>query len=262
MPSTGNWCATVSDIQACAEIVLKADPDRFAAVMAAPAPMREGLFPLHAFAIEVARAPWATKEAMIAEMRLQWWRDALAEIAAGGAVRRHEVVTPLAKVLTPEVAQLLDGFVEVRRWDIYSEPFEDQAHFDDYLNQTGGVFFKALCIASAVPDQGAESFGRAVAIANWLRAIPELEQRGRIPLLDGSPAGVKALAQSGLDALRQARRAGVDRKARPALLAGWQAANILKQAASNPAYVAEGRLGQSEFAKKTSLLWKAGLNRF
>ena len=251
-----------NDLHNCAALVERADPDRFRAAMAAPASARAVLFPLYAFNVEVSRAPWVTAEAMIAEMRLQWWRDALAEIAAGGAVRRHEVVTPLAKVLTPEVAQLLDGFVEVRRWDIYSEPFEDQAHFDDYLNQTGGMFFKALCIASAVPDQGAESFGRAVAIANWLRAIPELEQRGRIPLLDGSPAGVKALAQSGLDALRQARRAGVDRKARPALLAGWQAGALLRQAAVDPGRVAEGTLGQSEARRKLTLMARAATGRW
>ena len=83
--------ADTPDWHACAAIVEKGDPDRFLAAMAAPVAARRVLFPLYALNIEVARAPWVTEEAMIAEMRLQWWRDALAEIAAGGQVRRHEV---------------------------------------------------------------------------------------------------------------------------------------------------------------------------
>lgn len=66
-------------IAACAALVARGDPDRFAAIMAAPPAARARLFPLYAFNLEVARAPWVTKEPMIAEMRLQWWRDVLAE---------------------------------------------------------------------------------------------------------------------------------------------------------------------------------------
>ena len=66
---------------ACAALVERGDPDRFAAVMAAPVAARTRLWPLYAFNLEVARAPWVTKEPMIAEMRLQWWRDVVAEPA-------------------------------------------------------------------------------------------------------------------------------------------------------------------------------------
>ena len=96
------------DLTACAQLVERGDPDRFAAAMAAPVRARAVLFPLYAFNLEVARAPWLTQESMIAEMRLQWWRDALEEIRAGGLVRRHEVVTPLAHVLDADSAGRLD----------------------------------------------------------------------------------------------------------------------------------------------------------
>ena len=102
-------------LAACAELVRRGDPDRFLAAMAAPPAARNVLFPLYAFNVEVSRAPWVTPEPLIAEMRLQWWRDALAEIAAGAPVRRHEVTTPLAAVLDAEGARLLDALVEARR---------------------------------------------------------------------------------------------------------------------------------------------------
>src|SRR6056297_157483 len=96
-----------SDLTACAQLVERGDRDRFAAAMAAPVDARKVLFPIYAFNIEVSRAPWVTQEPMIAEMRLQWWTDALDEIASSGLVRRHEVVTSLAHVLDETAARQL-----------------------------------------------------------------------------------------------------------------------------------------------------------
>ena len=260
MRLTGNWCVTVSDIAACAEIVFKADRDRFAAVMAAPVALREKLFPLHALAVEVARAPWVTQEPMIAEMRLQWWRDALAEIAEDKPARRHEVVSPLAEILTPDLAKVLDGFVEVRRWDIYDEPFEDEAHFKDYLMQSSGAFYYALVSVAGGSTQGAQNFGYAVGLANFLKAVPELEARQRIPLVDGRPEAVARLASYALERLRETKIKG--KSARQAVLAGWQAPYILSVAAKNPSAVVRGQLGRSDAAKKASLLIAAMRVRF
>ena len=53
-------------LQACANLVVRADPERFAAAMAAPLAARAVLLPVYAASIEVARAPWLTKEPMIA----------------------------------------------------------------------------------------------------------------------------------------------------------------------------------------------------
>ncbi|MCA3454148.1 MAG: squalene/phytoene synthase family protein, partial [Rhodobacter sp.] len=86
-------------VAACAALVQRGDPDRFMAVMAAPVAARAPLLVLYAFNLEVARAPWVTQEAMIAEMRLQWWRDTVAAMAGPGPVRAHEVATPLAEVV-------------------------------------------------------------------------------------------------------------------------------------------------------------------
>ena len=99
------------DVIACADLVRRGDPDRFRAVMAAPVAARERLFPVYAFNLEVSRAPWVTEEPMVAEMRLQWWRDALGEIREGGPVRRHEVATPLSGVVdvTPFIVYFNDN---------------------------------------------------------------------------------------------------------------------------------------------------------
>ncbi|NOD91589.1 squalene/phytoene synthase family protein [Ruegeria sp. HKCCD4884] len=253
------------DVKACAALVQRADPDRFRAAMAAPVAARALLFPIYALNVEVARAPWVTQEPMIAEMRLQWWRDALQEIAEGTTVRRHEVVTPLSRVLSPHLAGVLDEYVAVRRWDIYRDPFEDQGHFDAYINHSSGSLFLASAQTLGVADEDVlRDFGYAVGVANWLRAIPELENRGRVPLLDGTPDGVRALAQTALERLNKARAnpAAISAEARPALTAGSLAGWVLKQAAARPERVASGTLIPGEMRQRLSLMWTVSSGRW
>jgi len=257
----GWGCMTFDDdLVACAQAVERGDPDRFAATMAARVPARAILFPIYAFNIEVSRAPWVTQESMIAEMRLQWWRDALAEIRDRGVVRRHEVVTPLAHVLDREGAMLLDRLVQMRRWDIYRDPFEDMAHFREYIDATSGHLMLATARAlGPVPEEPVRQAGRALGIANWLRAVPALEQAGRIPLVEGTPDAVRALANEGLQALAQARaaRSAVPKAVRPALLPLWQAGPVLSQAAQDPRRVAEGRLEVAPVYARLALMGRA-----
>lgn len=249
-----------ADLTACADLVRRADPDRFMAAMAAPVAARAVLFPVYAFNVEVARAPWVTQEPMIAEMRLQWWADALDEIAAGGLVRRHEVVTPLAHVLDAPGAALLAGLVEARRWDIARDPFEDAAQFTQYIETTSGNLMQAAvrALGPAAPEVARDA-GYALGLANWFRAIPALEAAGRKPLVDGRPEAVQALAKDGLVRLRRARRARgqVSHTAGAAFLPLWMAGPLLRQAARDPRAVAEGRLAVAPARARLSLMVRA-----
>ena len=253
------------DLNACAALVQKGDPDRFRFAMAAPVSARAVLFPLYAFNVEVARAPWVTKEPMIAEMRLQWWRDALGEIADRGIVRRHEVVTPLAQVLTPELANDLDRLVAARRWDIYRDPFEDAAHFTQYLEETAGHLSYATAQALGdVPRDVAIDAGYAMGLASYFAAIPELETQGRKPLVDGRPEAIKALAADGLARLGRARaqRDAVSANARPAFLGTRKAEKVLKLVQKSPALVAEGAIGVPGLSETAMLSWSSFSGRW
>ncbi|WP_109464142.1 squalene/phytoene synthase family protein [Albibacillus kandeliae] len=253
-----------ANLTACAALVERADPDRFCAAMAAPVRARRVLFPLYAMNVEISRAPWVTAEAMIAEMRLQWWRDALGEIAGREVVRRHEVVTPLAEVLDPELAALLDETVAVRRWDIYRDPFEDAGHFRDYIDRSSGSLFWVAAASLGAAEEGVvRDFGWGVGVANWLVAVPELEARHRVPLLDGTEAGVRALAGEALERLEGARRqrSKVSAGAAAALISGWQARTLLRQAEAEPGRVAAGALGVGPVRSRV-LLVKAASGRW
>lgn len=237
-------------LTACAQIVERGDPDRFLATMAAPPAMREILFPLYAFNVEVARAPWITQEPMIGEMRLQWWRDVLEEIAEAREVRRHEVATPLAAVLDAEGARDLDHGIEARRWDLYRDPFADEPAFWRHLRDTSGrLLWTAARLAGAGEAQRAAilDLGTAQGLANWLAAVPKLEAAGRIPLVDGRTQAIGDLARKGLNLSNGARPKG-------ATLAARFTRPLLKQIAKSPHRVANGAVGLSEFSKRWRLL--------
>lgn len=240
-------------------MVERADEDRFTAVMAAPVAVRRILFPIFAFNVEVSRAPWVTGEPMIAEMRLQWWRDALEEVSKGKA-RRHEVVDALASVLDPQAVCDLDELIAARRWDCYKDSFEDAAHFETYIASTSGnLLWTSARLVGASDELAVRRYGRAVGLANWLRAIPALEDAGRKPLVDGTPQGVVDLASSGLADLKAARTQlrNESSAVKSVLRCGWRAEATLKAAQLVPERVIEGKLDESPFARKASLMWKA-----
>jgi phytoene/squalene synthetase len=267
MRSTGSFYVNRDDLNACADIVRRADPERFLAAMAAPVSARRLLFPIYAFNAEVARAPWVTAEPMIAEMRLQWWRDVLEEIRAGGPVRRHEVASALAEVLDAEATSLLDDLILARRWDAYRDPFEDEAAFNAYLTHTAGHLMWAAARALGADNHAQQSvleIGRAHGLAGFLRAIPALEAKGRVPLVDGRAEAVRALANNALLDLSEAHKGmgALNKTARTALLPAWATRAVLQRVVSDPARVGAGALDISPMRSRLLLMARAARNRF
>ncbi len=251
-------------VMACAALVEAADPDRFAATMAAPPPARAHLWPLYAFNIEVSRAPYASPEPLVAEMRLQWWVDTVEAMAAGNSSARGDVADALAALLreTGLPPGLLSGMAEARRWQVWRAPFADRAAFDDFLDATSGNLMWAAALALGAPvaaEPVVRDFAWGAGLAQWLRAVPELEARGHTSLIDGSPAAIVALAQDGLACIARARRHRhlLPRAAIPALWPGWQARAVLKQAARTPERVAKGMPARTDAARATGLILRA-----
>lgn len=244
-------------IAACAALVEKGDPDRFSATMAAPVAAREKLWPLYAYNLEIARAPFVTGEGLIAEMRLQWWVDTVEAAARGEPPRAHEVAGPLATLIADGLpAAPLVAMAEARRRDIWREPFADEAALLSHIDSTAGnLMFAAGRSLGAGSEQPFRDAGRAQGLASWFLAVPELMARG-LPCLPGDdPARIPELAQVGMAALDRARRkrAAVPAAAQPAFFPACLSAPILRGAAREPQSVQNGTLVPSEFRRRFAL---------
>ena len=239
-------------LDACAELVAKGDPERFAALMAAPVAARAAMLPLFALNLEVAKAPWVTAEPMIALMRLQWWRDVVAEPVA----RAHEVAGPLHALIHAQHLPLatIDAMIAAREWDVARDPHLDEGALWDYLLATSGnlMWLCALALGAPVTAEGAvKAIGAAQGLANYLRAVPELQARGRDPL----PEGWQVLLPQALAVLNSPH--GLPKPARAALYAAYLAAPVLRKALANPQAVYDHGLEPNGLTRRWRLFLTA-----
>ncbi|MEM6490555.1 MAG: squalene/phytoene synthase family protein [Pseudomonadota bacterium] len=157
----------------CAALVRKADPDRFLATLIAPARRRASLFALYAFNHEVAKTRDVVSEPMLGQIRLQWWRDALEE-AAAGEPRKHEVVEGLAAALADDLARApLDALIDARERDLDDAPFADLRDLNAYIAGVAEPLVDAAAPLFAFTDAdlaAARAAGRAWAMSGLLRA--------------------------------------------------------------------------------------------
>jgi 15-cis-phytoene synthase len=168
----------------CEALVREGDHDRFLASLFAPAERRPHLHALYAFNIEVARVGEIVHEALAGEIRLQWWRDALA-----GQARGEATAHPVAAALMDTIASCsletdaLNELIDARARDLYGEPFATVEDLETYGRRTASTVFTTaarILEASAAPAGVADAAGAAYALAGLLQAFPQHAARGRI----------------------------------------------------------------------------------
>ena len=98
-------------------LVKRVDPDRWlSSRFIADPDKRADVIALYAFDYELRRAVEGTSTAIMAEIRLTWWSEALDEIYAGGPVRKHPTAEALARAIRAGALprEPLDAAVEAR----------------------------------------------------------------------------------------------------------------------------------------------------
>jgi phytoene synthase len=164
------------------------EPDRHLAALLAPPPQREALLALAAFAAELARIPrLVVREPLMGEIRLQWWRDALA--LSEGERTGHSVADAVRQAVRNYdlPAPLLAGLIEARSLELGGGPFADDRVLQDFLWSTEGALFAlAARVLGRSPGAGVEAAcgasGQAYGMARLLFTLPHTLAEGRIPL--------------------------------------------------------------------------------
>jgi 15-cis-phytoene synthase len=211
------------------------EPDRYLAALLAPRKVRDDLIALAAFIAELKRIALIVKDPHLAEIRLQWWRDALLSGDAGSAAGN-----PTAKAMRSLIARhrldpnALASWLDAFAHTFYAASPEDEAHLDlehALIEGTAFAFAAKICGAFAAAPQTLDLAGAAYGLGRLGPDFPRILARGRVPLpglggFENEAPGVAgarardrlaALGFARLDAIR-AQFAKLDRPARTALL--------------------------------------------
>jgi 15-cis-phytoene synthase len=164
------------------ETVRAADRDRYLSILYAPKNKRPSLFALYAFNAEIAAVRDRIREPMPGEIRLQWWRDAI----AGDNAQGH----PLAEALLEAIRmhrlprKTFEDYLEARVFDLYDDPMPDRNALEGYCGETASALIQlaALVLDPQAAPLAADAAGHAgcgQAITGLLRLLPQHRARGQ-----------------------------------------------------------------------------------
>jgi 15-cis-phytoene synthase len=176
------------------------EPDRYLAALLARPEQRDALIALAAFAAELGRIPQrVASEPAMAEIRLQWWRDAFAlpqPLRTGYPVADAVRDAALRHNLPHE---LLSAVVDGRELGLRKGAPLQNGELDDLLWGTEGALFAVGAhIVGLDLDPRVEgacaAAGRAYGLSRLLLELPRALVQGRVPLAAAQleAAGVRA----------------------------------------------------------------------
>jgi phytoene synthase len=165
-------------------MVRSADRDRFIATLFAPAHIRDALYALYAFNVELAQLRDRAREAAPGEIRLQWWREVLQ-----GERHGETMASPVAASLVRTIedyalpVNTIMALLEARRFDLYDEPMRTVAELENYaLKTTSAVIAIAAQILGVDAGTAARPAGLAYALTELLTALPRHAERRQLYL--------------------------------------------------------------------------------
>lgn len=151
------------------DMVRGADRERFLGALFAPEPQRSGLLSLLAFDHELARTRSVTREPMLARIRLEWWREAMAEAAGAGKPRAQPIVESLSETVRRHGLQ---REALVRMIDAREEEIEGPLDVMTAGHALADLELAVLGVDDAASRQAAHAIGAA-----WLMGEgPERDQ--------------------------------------------------------------------------------------
>lgn len=178
----------------------RSDPDRYLSTLYAPQPVRGDLETLYRFNAEIAAIRDRIREPLPGEVRIQWWRDALAggEAAAGGYPLAEALLAVIERHSLPLDA--FDRYLDARIFDLYDDPMPTRSDLEGYCGETASALIQLA--AMMLEPEAAPAFaaaaghaGCAQAIAGLVRLLPLHRARGQCYV----PADILAAAGASRD---------------------------------------------------------------
>jgi phytoene synthase len=185
------------------------EPDRYLAALLAPAEIQADLAAIAAFSGELRKIAQSAREPLVGQIKLQWWRDALARLAAGEA-SGHPVGEELAETARRRALPWaeLGGLIDAHESMLLERGGISPPAGNDPMQLAETIVFRLGLIATGVPSS--ETTEAVVTAASRVYALARL-QRPRNEGGDASNSDVerRTLARKHLaDARRRANALG------------------------------------------------------
>ena len=133
--------------QYCLDLLKLGDRERYLSVLFAPKEKRGSLAALYAFNLEIARIRETVHEPMIGEIRLHWWRDAI----AGGRADSNDqnpildsLLDTIERYKLPKSAFM--RYCDARVFDLYNDTMPDLNAFEGYCGDTACILLQLSCL--------------------------------------------------------------------------------------------------------------------
>lgn len=170
----------------CRQIVKQHDPDRYLLSLFAPQKQRGALWALYAFNFEIARTRETVSDTTIGLIRLQWWRDGIAEIYAGKPVRQHMILDALKTVITAYdlPRDLFDNLIYAREFDLEGVAPANMEGLLKYCEYTNVPLQKLSLKILGEHDNDTDVVDISVdyTLIGVIRAVPYMWERGQVLL--------------------------------------------------------------------------------
>ena len=185
-------------------LVARVDEDRWLSSRYAPMRERRALIALYALNYELVRVPKVVSEPTLGAIRYQWWREAIAEIAAGEPVRRHDGARAVAETVA---AGQLKAEALQRLVDAHEDAFEQKDRTREpetlLMAMAAGIFARA------------HGWGEHIqAVAPFFAATRRGDSREIGPIVAPAPAAIRPAVAHARLRWSYAKTAGPGRMAR------------------------------------------------
>jgi len=168
---------TDKNLDYCLELVKKSDYENYLAILLLPPNIQRAAFGLRAFNIELAQIQEVTSQKQIAQMRLQFWKDAIDQIFQG---------QPPHKPAAMEIAgackyfnlskQWIDRVVKARASQLTKTSYTSVQDAEDFAEQINASLYylllECLNVKSVHTDHVASHLGKAQGLVTLVRSVP------------------------------------------------------------------------------------------
>jgi phytoene synthase len=147
----------------CGRLAREQERDLWLAALFAPERLRPHLHALAAFGHEAGAVAARVREPLAGEMRLAWWREALAgarAAEAAGAPIAAALMDTMAKFALP--ISVFEDLLQALTFDVYDDPMESVEQLESYGIATAGAL---IALRAQVLAEGRETGAQAASDA-------------------------------------------------------------------------------------------------